>query len=262
MHQVLIIASIAATVIAGPTPWRSHDPATIKSCIDWYDNYGQSTCQRVLSALDITPAEFHAWNPSVGLDCTPWWPVSYCVLTQEKLDAWEKNHTTTTSTTTTVTTTSTSTSTSYPTPTAWLERGCYSDENKDASVMNKLISPAAGDAKLTVTACENTCSHQGYRFAGLENGNQCWCSQYVAGEWAKDQQDCNMACSGDDKALCGGKDRVFVYGAQYRDPSHPVTTTTSRATSSTPSASPAAAETSAETNAKKNNIGSTPLPPL
>lgn len=223
--KFLVAASLAATALAVGFPGREHDPKTVKSCIDWYDNYDTQTCEEVRDYYRITPADFHAWNPSLGVDCTPWLPISYCVLTKEKWEEWQQNQTTSTTTTTTSTT---STSTLGPSPTAWLERGCYVDEK--ASVMDTLLSPEDGDEKLTVEKCEDACYKKGYRFAGVENGDQCWCSPYIAGEWAKDEKECNAPCKGDGKVLCGGKQRVFVYEAEYGS-GKPVTTTGSATTS-------------------------------
>ncbi|KAJ4155308.1 hypothetical protein LMH87_000562 [Akanthomyces muscarius] len=247
----LIVASLAATALAAGFPGREHDPKTIKSCIDWYDNYNEKTCEDVRSYYRITPEDFHTWNPSIGTDCKPWLPISYCVLTKEKWEEYQKNHTTTTTTTTPA---PTSTSTLGPTPTAWRERGCYADSNKDARVMDKLVSPEGGDAKLTLKTCEDGCYRKGYKFAGVENGNQCWCSSSIAGEWASDQNECNMPCAGDGKVICGGKERVFVYEAQYADPSRPITTTgTISSTTTTTVATPASS---------KKSTGSTSSPRL
>ncbi|KAJ3495621.1 hypothetical protein NLG97_g3259 [Lecanicillium saksenae] len=246
MKRLVLVASLAATTLAASFPGREHDPATIKSCIDWYDNYNEQTCEEVRSYYRITPDDFHKWNPSIGVDCKPWLPISYCVLTKEKWEEWQKNQTTTT---TTKTAPPTSTSTLGPTPTAWRERGCYADSNKKASVMDKLVSPEGGDTKLTVKTCEDTCYRKGYKFAGVENANQCWCSSSIAGEWASDQKECNLPCVGDGKVLCGGKDRVFIYEAQYGDPSRPTTTTTTTSSSAAP------------TSSKKPNAASTASSP-
>ncbi len=249
-HLIVLLPSLAVTAVAVGFPGREHDPKTVKSCIDWYDNYNEQTCEQVRSYYRITPDDFHTWNPSIGTDCKPWLPISYCILTKEKWEEYQKNHTTSTSTTTPP---PTSTSTLGPTPTGWRERGCYADAN--ASVMDKLVSPEGGDAKLTVTTCEDGCYRKGYKFAGVENGNQCWCSSSIAGEWASDQKECNMPCSGDGKVICGGKERVFVYEAQYSDPSHPGTTTTGTASSTTTT-------TTTPTSSQKGNTGSTPSPRL
>jgi hypothetical protein len=65
-----------------------------------------------------------------------------------------------------------------------------------------------GDGSLTIPKCKLTCYRRAYTFAGVLQGNQCWCSSYVAGEWAKNQTDCNAPCSGDKSTVCGGI-RVF-----------------------------------------------------
>lgn len=63
----LVVATIAALVAqtaASGQPLREHDPDTVKSCIEWYNNYDQYTCQEVIKQNGITLDEFRAWNPT------------------------------------------------------------------------------------------------------------------------------------------------------------------------------------------------------
>lgn len=75
------------------------------------------------------------------------------------------------------------------------------------------MSPAGGDAALTVPKCQNSCYLRSYEFAGVKEGNQCWCSSYVGGEWAGNQTDCNIPCTGDKNTFCGGKELYNVFKA-------------------------------------------------
>jgi hypothetical protein len=70
-----------------------------------------------------------------------------------------------------------------------------------------------GDASLSVSKCKNSCYRRAYSFAGLQEGNQCWCSNYVAGEGAKSQTDCNIPCTGNKTEICGGNGVVNAYEA-------------------------------------------------
>ncbi|KAF1938379.1 hypothetical protein EJ02DRAFT_354681, partial [Clathrospora elynae] len=155
----------------------------------------------------VTPAEFHEWNPSVGLDCTPWRWQSYCIVTQRRLDS-----TKTMKTSSKVTTTSTSKAPSLaPSPTAWKALGCYA-QNPNRPILEQNMN-ANGDASLSVPKCKNSCYRRAYSFAGVQEGNLCWCSSYVGGEWAKNQTDCNTPCTGNKAEFCGGKGVVNVFEA-------------------------------------------------
>jgi hypothetical protein len=70
-----------------------------------------------------------------------------------------------------------------------------------------------GDASLSVPKCKNSCYSRAHSFAGVQEGNQCWCSSYVGGEWAKNQTDCNVPCTGSKTEFCGGKGVVNVFEA-------------------------------------------------
>ncbi|QYT01309.1 hypothetical protein H0G86_008353 [Trichoderma simmonsii] len=43
------------------------------------------SCEYIRSGFDISPEDFHKWNPSVGLDCKPWNFGSYCIVSEGKL---------------------------------------------------------------------------------------------------------------------------------------------------------------------------------
>jgi hypothetical protein len=163
----------------------------------------------VRNYFGITPEEFHKWNPSVGLDCKPWDYQSYCIVTLEKLN---KTATTTTPSTT-IAITTTTVATLGPSPTAWTAMGCYFEDSK-LPILEQNMSPAGGDAALTIPKCKNSCYRRAYGFAGVQQGNQCWCGSYVGGEWANNQTDCNTPCTGDKNTFCGGKGFVNAFKAQ------------------------------------------------
>lgn len=70
-----------------------------------------------------------------------------------------------------------------------------------------------GDGSLTIPKCKNTCYRRAYTFAGVQQGNQCWCSNFVGGELAFNQTDCNTPCSGDKNTSCGGQGKFNVFEA-------------------------------------------------
>ncbi|KAI1770460.1 hypothetical protein F4818DRAFT_432954 [Hypoxylon cercidicola] len=219
-----------------------------KDCIEWYDNGFGESCEHILHLFRITPEEFHEWNPSVGLDCQPWLRQSYCVFTMEK---YNETHTTTSSSSS-ITTVSTSSSvvTPGPSPSAWTEMGCYV-KHPTLPSLEVNVSPEGGDAVLTIPKCENTCYLKLYNFAGVLEGNQCWCSSYVAGGWASNQTDCNTPCTGDSNTFCGGTGLFNVFKAEQNEASTSITTTT-MGTSSTSTATGSAVSETQSSGAMRN----------
>lgn len=109
VFYVLLLCFLVRWAACGNTPQLQWDPDTVEDCRAWYDNDGTESCEDTRKFYGITPEEFHAWNPSVGVDCKNWsnWQ-SYCIITQEKIDALPA--TTTISTTVLSTTTGVATS--------------------------------------------------------------------------------------------------------------------------------------------------------
>ncbi|KAK8146891.1 hypothetical protein G3M48_002466 [Beauveria asiatica] len=203
----------AAAAEATSTPLLDWDPNTVESCVEWYNNGMGETCEYIRDYFGITPEQFSSWNPSIGLDCKPWEFQSYCIVTKERNEEYSRTHTTTTTTTTKTTETSSITALG-PSPTSWADKGCFV-EGTDTNILQKSMS-GDGDDGLTIPKCQDLCYRERTRFTGLKNGNQCWCSNYVIGDHATNQTDCNLPCSGDKATICGGKDRINVFDAQYQ----------------------------------------------
>lgn len=209
----LTLVALARQVTSTGYPTLQWDPDTAKDCVEWYNNSENESCDAVRAYFGITPEEFHKWNPSVGLDCKPWDYQSYCIVTLDKLNNNTVTTTTTSSSSTTATITTSSAFTPGPSPTAWTDMGCYVEDSK-LPVLEQNMSPVGGDASLTIPECKDSCYRRNYGFAGVQEGNQCWCGTYVGGEWATNQTDCNTSCTGDEKTLCGGQGLINVFQAQ------------------------------------------------
>ncbi|KAH7115422.1 hypothetical protein B0J13DRAFT_572100 [Dactylonectria estremocensis] len=212
---------------ASTTPELQWDPNTISTCVEWFDNGGSDTCEYIRSMFAISAEEFHKWNPSVGTDCKPWRYQSYCILTEERLASL-------TSTTTEAPSTTTTESSSHPpSPTSWTALGCYIDDDPKFPVLETLASNSSKG--LQIENCENKCWEFSTRwhilFAGVKQGNQCWCSSFVDGQKSKNQTDCNTPCTGNTKEMCGGENRINVFKPVTAESS--VTTTKSTTTKST-----------------------------
>ncbi|KAI0539139.1 hypothetical protein GGR58DRAFT_525123 [Xylaria digitata] len=220
MNLSIFISLVALTRLGSCTPYPTleWEPNTAEDCVDWYNNSDIEWCEFRHSTLK---QYFSKWNPSVGVDCKPWNHQSYCIVTQERLDN-----------TPIITTTSTSTATLGPSPTSWMALGCYV-EDSERPVLDKNVSPEAGDATLTIPKCKATCYRQSYGFAGVQEGSQCWCGSYVGGERESNQILCNVPCTGDKTTFCGGKRLISIFQAE-ESPIPANTTTEASIDASTP----------------------------
>lgn len=222
---LLPLIALARQTVSTSTPLLQWDPETVKDCIEWYNSDEGMTCEDVRSYFGITPAEFHTWNPSVGLDCKPWYyDQSYCIVTETKYNATRP---TTTSSQATINTTTAATL--GPSPTAWTALGCYVEDPK-LPILEQNMNPN-GDASLTIPECKNSCYRRAFGFAGVQKGNQCWCGTYVGGNWANNQTSCNAPCTGDKTSICGGNGFVNVFKAEENQAPAPTTSGSVKPTS-------------------------------
>ncbi|KAF9507254.1 hypothetical protein BS47DRAFT_1304268 [Hydnum rufescens UP504] len=126
-----------------------------------------------------------------------------------------------------------------PLPSGWSALGCYTD----APSFRALASVSTASSSNIPNSCISNCSSQGYSFAGVEFGKECYCGQSIvvstspsSGQLAP-SGDCSMACSGSPVQTCGNGSRIFIYTT-----SSTTTTTTTMAT--TASATPTTTTTS------------------
>jgi hypothetical protein len=214
--SVVVLASQATSYDLSNTPSLQWDPDTADDCIGWVNHHDEKdeTCEWVRDYFTMTPEQFHKWNPSIGLDCKPWHEFqSYCIVTMERLKDDPPPPMPTSPSTITTATAATSTSTTpVPSPTAWDDKGCYV-ETPELPLLEQNMSPAGGDNFLTVPKCKDSCYRAGYAFAGVQEGNQCWCGTHIPGEWASNQADCNIPCSGFGTTFCGGSGLLQIFQA-------------------------------------------------
>jgi hypothetical protein len=92
-------------------------------------------------------------------------------------------------------------------PDGWKAAGCYVDP----------VNPRALDVwayygePVTSSGCAKECNKRGYKFAGTENGGQCFCGNTLQGATAANSADCNTPCNGDANEICGGPARLSVF---------------------------------------------------
>ena len=93
-------------------------------------------------------------------------------------------------------------------PAGWSYRGCWVD-NAQGRIM---LGPLADTNTMTIESCINTCISNGYKVAGLQYSNQCFCDNQIRNSGTLGQEaDCGMACSGAAGQKCGGPNRDSVY---------------------------------------------------
>lgn len=90
----------------------------------------------------------------------------------------------------------------------WTWLGCYTD-SVSMRALNHHGTIAGWPSTTTVEACQAACQAQGFSYAGVEFGNECWCGNELSSRPATDG--CNMPCSGNSQEICGGPDRLNVY---------------------------------------------------
>ena len=253
ISALLALAALVHHATSQPeTPRYEHDYRAAPDCIGWADIEDSTvdTCNATREYYHIDPARFRAWNPSVGLDCTPWSnQTSYCVLTNA---TWEDAVFYSTQTTTlteayrsyaytvplvSLTTDSagytipatrsdapartTSTRAPIPSPATWVDKGCYVNPwNDDYSLPRDqwiwILDFRFTDISPfeTVDSCKFKCWQIQYPIAGVKGSDMCYCGDRNNGTLAADQGDCNLPCAGDKSVTCGGVNRTRVFEAE------------------------------------------------
>ncbi|GKT47811.1 WSC domain-containing protein [Colletotrichum spaethianum] len=86
--------------------------------------------------------------------------------------------------------------------------GCYSD-TPSARALTTGISLSGG---VRVSDCTTACAAQGYQFAGVEFGRECFCGASIQnGAKPISAESCNMACTADKTQYCGGAAAINIY---------------------------------------------------
>lgn len=81
--------------------------------------------------------------------------------------------------------------------------GCYTDTSTRALPVNLLWNGA------TVEACISIAKTQGFKYAGVQYGTQCFAGDVLG--YTEVPQDCDMPCQSDPQEICGGVWANSVY---------------------------------------------------
>lgn len=91
--------------------------------------------------------------------------------------------------------------------------GCYQEKGH-----NERVAPAMQDrvmngytinGNMTVNKCTETCSQKGFKYAGLQYADHCFCGNSYSEYGTADN--CNMPCTGEQNEMCGGAWANSVY---------------------------------------------------
>lgn len=84
--------------------------------------------------------------------------------------------------------------------------GCFID-NEERDIKGSFLRTKT----MTNEACISTCQEQGYKIAGTQYGEQCFCGNSYGKFNRASDADCSAKCAGDDSQYCGGGWRNSVY---------------------------------------------------
>ncbi|KAL8304189.1 hypothetical protein RB597_004539 [Gaeumannomyces tritici] len=95
--------------------------------------------------------------------------------------------------------------------------GCYNETTDLPGTARERAldgSHRVSPGSMTVQACIDFCDggEKPYKYAGLEFSRECWCGNRLSVLATKfDDSECNTACDGDQKSVCGGPMKLSVY---------------------------------------------------
>ena len=90
-------------------------------------------------------------------------------------------------------------------------KGCFFDQYAARDIVGIQTSSSS---LMTTEYCVNYCSNLNYAYAGLQNGDTCFCGNSYGNYGAASLSDCNVVCTGstlDSTQLCGNWERNNVY---------------------------------------------------
>ncbi|KAF2258383.1 hypothetical protein CC78DRAFT_587230 [Lojkania enalia] len=101
----------------------------------------------------------------------------------------------------------------------WSYTGCYTDQVGQRT----LTGGGFTSESMTGQQCVSYCAARNFVYAGVEYAGECYCGNTLrTGATLASDEDCNMACNGDDAQPCGGPNRLTLYNTTVpEDPEGP-----------------------------------------
>ena len=89
--------------------------------------------------------------------------------------------------------------------------GCFKDYLKKRVLKSAFVKLA----KNSVSRCINYCVEKSYNYAGMENGNECYCAKKIPKNLkVLPEAKCSSICPGNTSQKCGGKLALNIYFAK------------------------------------------------
>ena len=98
-------------------------------------------------------------------------------------------------------------------PTGWSVRVPCAVDNSNRVIQVSTVTYLPTN---TPASCTAQCAAQGFSFAGIEYGDECYCGTGFQGNTvppAANPSECNMPCTGNSAINCGGAWRMQIYSA-------------------------------------------------
>ena len=120
----------------------------------------------------------------------------------------------------------------------WNYVGCANDT---AGSVRTLNAKSTSNSSMTTESCQNYCMLNGYKYAGTEYGDECYCDNFINPSAQLNQSMCYYACAGNSTQDCGGADRISLYNNMLYNPTNVSTLLPSAGGGNLPSATVPAA---------------------
>ncbi|XP_053397619.1 xylosyltransferase oxt-like [Mercenaria mercenaria] len=85
-------------------------------------------------------------------------------------------------------------------------KGCFLD--KEDRILEMMFPDSASNSG---DFCKGLCREFRFRYAGTENGKECFCGDNIKDYEMKPDSECNTKCAGNVEEYCGGAWRISVY---------------------------------------------------
>ncbi|KAI9684287.1 MAG: hypothetical protein M1822_005760 [Bathelium mastoideum] len=101
--------------------------------------------------------------------------------------------------------------------TGWDYVGCANDTARGIRTLN---ANQTDSPSMTTEYCQNFCQSNGYKYAGTEFGEECYCDNFINPSALLNQTMCYYACAGNSTEDCGGADRISLYNNTLFNPTN------------------------------------------
>lgn len=110
--------------------------------------------------------------------------------------------------------------TNTPDSGSWNYVACYNDPGNA-----RVLQYNSESNSMSIATCQSTCKAQGFTYAGLEYGKECYCGSSLAnGATKASESQCSMSCA-NGPGQCGGSYLISVYSYSSSTPTQTATPT-------------------------------------